>query len=231
MRQQLTLGLNIPDENTFDNFIVTNNFDQIAQLKKFDQESFVYLHGASGLGSTHLLHACCNAEKNNDAIYLDLKSLPKNPAVFEGLSDLSLCCIDHLETVNDNDTEEALFHLFNKITAKGNRLIIANKTASNQANIRLADLKSRLGSGQSIALQEPDDTAKEMILKQLAQRCGLELSKECIAYLLTRQSRKMSDLISVLKQLDQAAWIEQRRLSIPFIKKCLDENALTVHEI
>ena len=224
MSRQLTLGLNIAQENTFENFISGANKKNVMQLQNFDNETFIYIYGASGLGCSHLLHACCNAEKNNDAIYLDLKKLPKNPGIFEGLCDLSLCCIDHLEAVDNSAIEEALFHLFNRISAKKNRLIIANKVSSMEANINLADLKSRLAGGQTIELIEPGDTDKEIILQQLAGRYGLELSKECASYLLNRHSRKMADLIKMLQRLDKAAWIEQRRLSIPFIKQCLELN-------
>ena len=231
MRQQLTLGLRIPEENTFANFIATNNKDKASRLEEFQNENFIYLHGQSGLGVTHLLHACCNAEKNNDAIYLDLRTLSSNPAVFEGLSDLSLCCIDHIEEIQSSATEEALFHLFNKIAAKKNRLIIAGKTPSNATSIKLADLRSRLGSGHSIDLEEPDDTAKELILAQLAQRCGLELSKECSSYLMNRQSRKMEHLIKLMRHLDKAAWTWQRRLTVPFIKQCLAEHKISETEL
>ena len=85
------------------------------------------------------------------------------------------------------------------------------------------ELFSRLASGNSIELLEPNEPGKREILQQLAQRCGLELSSECITYMLNHHSRKMSDLIAILQQLNKAAWIEQRRLSIPFIKQCLAE--------
>ena len=221
MSKQLTLGLHIPQENTFENFISSHNHVAVEQLKNSHDIQFTYIYAGPGLGVSHLLHACCNGAPNNDAIYLDLKQLPKNPAIFEGLCDLSLCCIDHLEAVDSSATEEALFHLFNRMAAKNNRLIIANKIPCTQANIQLADLKSRLASGNSIEITEPDEQAKREILKQIAQRCGLELSDECITYMLTRHARDMSSLIEILRTLDKAAWIEQRRLSIPFIKQCL----------
>ena len=124
---------------------------------------------------------------------------------------------------------ETLFNLFNNIQAQKNRLVIAAKKPPNQLDVQLADLKSRLTSGLCLQLINPDDEDKKQILSNLAQRYGLELSRECSNYLLTHHGRNLRDLIKTLQTLDQAAWIEQRRLTIPFIKQCLAQQTQALY--
>lgn len=64
--QQLSLGVNLNDDATFDNFYAppqTHNAMVVqglrAQLEGGDN-SFVYLWGAPGCGLTHLLQAACH---------------------------------------------------------------------------------------------------------------------------------------------------------------------------
>jgi DnaA family protein len=56
-------------------------------------------------------------------------------------------------------------------------------------------------------------------LQLRAQQRGLALSNEVTHYLLTHVSRSMSDLVVLLDKLDYESLAEQRKLTIPFIKK------------
>ena len=117
--KQIPLGLYNPQQHTFENYIGNSNQHVINTLQhKTTEHPFIYIYGQPSLGRSHLLHACCNNTTNKNIIYLDLKQLPNNPAIFEGLSDLSLCCIDHIEYINCKAMEIGLFNLFNNIQAQ-----------------------------------------------------------------------------------------------------------------
>ena len=53
----------------------------------------------------------------------------------------------------------------------------------------------------------------------MRKRGGLVLSQEVAEYLIHHLQRDMRVLMRVLKQLDSLSMREQRRLTIPFIKK------------
>src|SRR5260221_1255613 len=77
---QLTLGLSLKDEATFDNFFSDSNVEIISELKKTASgqgERVIYLCGGRGLGSSHLLQACCHyaSQHQRRSIYLPLNEL------------------------------------------------------------------------------------------------------------------------------------------------------------
>ncbi len=64
-------------------------------------------------------------------------------------------------------------------------------------------------------------------MRRLAQRRGLELPTEVARYLLARCPRDPRALVALVERLDRDSLAEQRRLSIPFVRRRLaaDEGA------
>ena len=50
---------------------------------------------------------------------------------------------------------------------------------------------------------------------------GFELSEDVLAYLMTRYSRSLSAQMAILKRLDGASLTQQRRVTIPLVKRTL----------
>ena len=57
-----------------------------------------------------------------------------------------------------------------------------------------------------------------------AQARGLELPEETAQYLLRRFPRDLPTLFALFDTLDMASLVEQRRLTVPFVKSVLDNN-------
>jgi DnaA family protein len=132
-------------------------------------------------------------------------------------------CVDELDAIAaDAHWEEALFHLYNRVRDQGKTtLIFAGRNPPRHAPIKLADLRSRLGGSLVWQLNELNDEAKVSSLCLQAEKRGLELSAHVGQFLVTRCARNMHDLHALLNRLDEASWIAQRRLTIPFIKTTL----------
>jgi DnaA family protein len=62
------------------------------------------------------------------------------------------------------------------------------------------------------------------VLACRARARGLQLPEETAQYLLRRFPRDLATLIALFDTLDTASLIEQRRLTIPFVKSVLDDN-------
>jgi DnaA family protein len=88
--------------------------------------------------------------------------------------------------------------------------------------ISLPDLESRLTWGLTEQLTPLDDTQKLIALQYRASQGGLVLTNEVVNFLLTRLSRDMTTLIDSLDALDKASILQQRKITIPFIKEVLD---------
>lgn len=229
MNKQLALAIQLNDEATLADFNWKNNNlvqQQLMSILSLDAERLLYLWGPKGSGKSHLLQACCQAVNvTHSAIYLPLYLLKEwGPQALEGLEDQALVCIDDIESIaNDTLWEEALFHLYNKIKdQEKNVLIISGSHAPAKTTIRLADLRSRLGGGLVLQLNELSDDEKMNTLKLHAYKRGFDLSKSVSQFLLNRCSRNMHDLQQLLNHLDQASLAAQRKITIPFVKHVLN---------
>lgn len=225
---QLPLSLKLPQFTQFENFFPANNAIVIDALKKLvagNGEKIIYLHGAEGLGKTHLLQAACHTAslENISAVYLPLKTLHTfGPGILEGLESLAFIAIDNVEVVaRDAVWNEALFHLYNRLLSQEGRLLIAGLQGPSEAGFKLPDLISRLKGCLLLHLQALKDADKFTALQLHAKMRGLELSEEVGDFLMKRCPRDLPSLIQVLDELDKMSLAAQRKLTIPFVKQVL----------
>lgn len=223
MSQQLTLGISLRDDATFDNYFVSQN-EQVVHNLKEQNEPYVFLFGESGSGKSHLLQAACHdyGKKGLPVVYLPLAEEGLMPAMFEGLENMSLIALDDIqEVMGKDDWEYALFNLYNRVREKGASMIVASSQPLASLNISLADLKSRLSWGPAFKLNELNDKEKIQALQQRAKNRGLVLADDVMIYLLKHSPRDMSSLFALFEKLDKASMVEKRKLTIPFIKDYL----------
>lgn len=223
MSQQLTLGISLRDDATFDNYFSGNNASVTHNLK-MQEEPYVFLFGDSGSGKSHLLQAACHqmGKKGLPVVYLPLTEEGLMPAMLDGLENMSLIAIDDIqEILGDEDWEQALFNLYNRVREKGNSMLVSSSEPLASLNIQLADLKSRLSWGPIFQLNALSDKEKQFALQQRAKNRGLELADDVATYLLKRSPRDMNSLFALFEKLDKASMIEKRKLTIPFIKNYL----------
>lgn len=224
---QLPLNIALLQETTFNNFVVGKNQLLVNALQEAasDQQWCNFLWGKTGSGKTHLLQASCHEwqEKNATMMYIPLNEVKHySVSILENLENFSLVALDDIDAViTDPVWAEALFHLYNRIHACGNKLIISAPAAPMQLSCPLADLQSRLSAATIFQLQLLNDAEKKMALCQQAKQLGLVLSDEVGEFLLRRSSRDLNDLFESLMTLDKASLIFKRKLTIPFIKEVL----------
>lgn len=230
MNAQLPLGLGIRDDTTFDNYCVGDNQQALLSLRHLLQgtgESYIYLWGELGVGRSHLLQACCHSLDSIDknTLYLPFAEYAQlSPGLLEGMEHMDLVCLDNINSVlGQRQWEEAIFHLYNRMQATSSRLLIAGDVVPPQLPCLMPDLRSRLSQGLVMQLKGLNDEQKLNALKLRARRRGLELSDEVGRYLLHHYPRNMAVLFDVLEKLDEASLVQQRRLTIPFVKQVITE--------
>jgi len=231
--RQLSLGVSLNDQARFDNFYVpaaSPNVPILGLLQaqaRGQGEPFVYLWGPPGVGLTHLLQAACHtAEASGLSIqYLPLRDLlgfAPGP-LLEEMDALDFLCLDGLDAIaGRRDWEEALFHLYNRLHEQGSRLLVAAAQGPRALPLVLPDLRSRLQWGVTCQLEPLTDLGKREALRHRARSRGLDLSEEVADYVLQRVPRDMNQLFCHLERLDHASLAEQRKLTIPFVKKVLN---------
>jgi len=221
---QIPLRIGLRDGATFANFFPGDNAMACHALQHAG-EPFVYLWGPEGSGKSHLLQAACHAvtEVGGTAIYLALgEEQGMSPQMLEGMEQMSLVCLDNMEAVaGDEEWEQSLFHLYNRLRDSGSRLIAAGNASPTVLGIKLPDLLSRLGWGPVFQLQPLSDDGKSQALQQRAANRGMQMPPEVATYLMNRAPRDMHALFALLDRLDEVSLAAQRKLTIPFVREII----------
>jgi DnaA family protein len=228
---QLPLGLALQDSARFDSYFPGLNREALQHLQLAASgkgENLVYLAGARGVGKTHLLQAACHSASQCErtSAYLPLQEFPDlAPTVLEGLEQLDLVCLDDVSAIaGQADWERSVFNLFNRVRAAGGTLLVAGERRPDQSDLALPDLASRLGWGLTYTLKPLSDDDVIASLAKRAQGRGLELPEDTAQFMLRRLPRDLPTLFALFDTLDTASLIEQRRLTIPFVKAVLDSK-------
>lgn len=226
--RQLPLGLQLRPAAVFASFHAGRQAAAVAAVRGLasgTRTSPVWIWGARGTGKTHLLQAALAAwdESGGSSAFLPL-SLPGIAAgMLQGLEQCGLVALDDVErAAGDGAMEEALFHLWNGLAARGGRLLMAAAQPPAGAGIRLPDLASRFASSEVYQLSAPDDEDLGEILRLLLAQRGLVLEADVAAFLLRRTRRDPHALAELVDRLDAAALAAQRALTVPFVRDLLD---------
>jgi DnaA family protein len=86
------------------------------------------------------------------------------------------------------------------------------------------DLRTRLGWGPVHAVQPLAESGTRHALHQEARRRGIVLGDEVLDYILARFARDLKSLMHLLHRLDGFALAEKRAVTVPLLKRMLDEE-------
>ncbi len=223
--QQIPLELRWDHQVNLDSFLTGKNqvlIDYVKQIEQLSDGHFIYIWGESSVGKSHLLQALANRFENHPVIYLGLDDPDISARVLDGLEYFQGVFIDDIQAIEQqSDWEEGLFHLFNRLKDTGQSLIVCSNVPPNEINIALPDLKSRFNSMITFKLAGLSDNDKMVLLQQQASVVGLEVPDEVARFVLNRSSRDLTALLNSFKKLDKASLIEQRKITVPFVKQVL----------
>ncbi|MBM3203249.1 DnaA regulatory inactivator Hda [Candidatus Woesearchaeota archaeon] len=232
MAEQIPLHFAFDPELSFQCFHPGVDVEVVRHLQetiKGQGDWLIFLWGESGSGKTHLLNACC---REASPLGLSISYLPLTvlvdygPQVLEGLDQQDLVCIDDLDAVVGlSNWEQALFHFFNELKGRNGLLIVSARMPPVGLPIALPDLKTRFGWGLTLRLHPLREEDKRTLLERHAHSLGLELSPQVAQFLLTHFPRDLSSQRKLLDELDQATLAAKRKLTIPFLKTCLEQRS------
>ena len=225
---QLPLGLALRESARFECFFGGQNSEIVAALQQAASgagESLVYVAGARGMGKTHLLQAACRraTAAGRSSTYLPLDARAELATdVLAGLEQMDLVCLDDIHAIaGDAPWEGGVFDLFNRVRAAGSTLLVAGQQRPDRAGFALPDLASRLAWGVTFLLKPLADTEVLDALTWRARSRGLDLPAGTARFLIKRMPRDLPSAFALLDRLDEASMVEQRRLTVPFVKSVL----------
>lgn len=217
MNQQLPLRFRLENHTDLDDYVGVAA-DRLLQL-----DGVVLLTGASGTGKSHLLQGLCHrsAADAEAAIFLPMLS-SLEPAILMELESADLVCLDDIDRVlQDAAWQAALFHLVNACRDHGTRLIMSCTDGIDALGIELQDLQSRLKAAYQVGTDVLSDAEKLEVIRRKAKRRGFEMPAEVCDFILTRAERDMHHLARLVDQLDHETLRQQRKVTIPFVKRAL----------
>ena len=228
--EQLAIPLSVDEKASFDNFWSGKHQELIASFKaavEHGQPSLVYCYGPEASGKSHLLYAAMRlaSELKVNTSYLALTDPCINADMLSLVDLASVVCVDDISAwAGDNDKERALFSLFEQIKANDGCLLITASNAPLEQGFIIPDLASRLASGLIYPLHQLNEEQQGFVLKLRAKHKGLNIGDDVVKYLCQRTTRDTAKLILLLEELDHAALVAKRRITIPFVKQFLNSN-------
>ena len=115
------------------------------------------------------------------------------------------------ETIDPADAidETALFHRWNRAQEEGTALLLIPGSAPWE--IALPDLRSRLGAALALEIAPPDDQMMRDLILSHAERRGLMLGEDALAYVVPRMTRSFAAAERFVATLDRLALERQAR--------------------
>ncbi len=235
--KQLILDLAWDPLPPFAGFLPGENAAVVAQLREQSWPGApLYLWGPAGSGKTQLLR-----ELAARAIVQGLKAQwfdAATPAPWMLADDTALVLLDGVEQWSPAQ-QHAAFTLFVEAAsrvgdavvpveaANAARLGVQFASAGRLPPVDLAvreDLRTRLGWGPVHAVRPLAEDETRIALQQEARRHGIVLGDEVLDYLLTRFARDLKSLMHLLHRLDGFALSEKRAVTVPLLKRMLNEE-------
>ncbi len=191
----------------------TQAFAYLNQWPNWDSATYskiFLLYGEKGCGKTHLAHIW---QKPSDAKIIkeidlyNLYSLINHKALI-------------LEDIEKID-EELLLHLINFSHENLKYLLLTSNLSPKELNFQLPDLRSRILTITSIAINKPEaELLKAVLLKHLSDR-QLKVHPATLDYIILRIDRSFNKLMQFIEELTQISDTSKRPITIPLVKEIL----------
>jgi DnaA family protein len=184
----------------------------------------LYLWGPAGCGKTQLLRELQARALEAGLVAHWFDAASSTP--WELADDAALVLLDGVDQFSA-EQQHAAFTLFvEAATRMGVQFASAGRLPPVDLGVR-EDLRTRLGWGPVHAVQPLAEADTRDALRQEARRRGIGLGDEVLDYILARFARDLKSLMHLLHRLDGFALAEKRAITVPLLKRMLDEERTT----
>ncbi|MEN3971205.1 chromosomal replication initiator protein DnaA [Sphingomicrobium sp. XHP0235] len=234
---------NFDNRQTFDHFIVGKANEVAATaartLADADRATFnpLFIHGGTGRGKTHLLHAIGQQFLANhpDALVVSMSAekfmvefvtaLRENDtfAFKNRLRSADLLLVDDVQFIAGKEsTQEEFFHTMNEIITAGRRLVITSDRAPQDLDGIEPRILSRLSWGLVADINAADYELRLNILRaKLDQLTGVEMPADVIDFLARRITNSIRELEGALNRIAAYAMMTGKTIDVPFVEEVL----------
>ena len=223
--KQLILDLAWDPLPPFAGFLAGDNAAVVAQLREQQWPGApIYLWGPAGSGKTQLLRELQARALESGLVAQWFDASSATPWTLA--DDVALVLLDGVDQFSPAQ-QHAAFTLF---VDGASRLNVQFASAGRLPPVDLGvreDLRTRLGWGPVHAVRPLAESDTRSALRQEARRRGIVLGDEVLDYILARFARDLASLMQLLHRLDGFALAEKRAVTVPLLKRMLDEERST----
>ncbi len=198
----------------------------------------LFIYGGTGLGKTHLIHAVGNMlrERNPEArvVYQNcehfvadmVRSLQHN-AINEfkrRYRALDALLIDDVQFLAGKErSQEEFFYTFNSLLESRQQVILTCDRYPKEVAGLEDRLKSRFGSGLTVAIEPPELETRVAILKSKAEQASIALPDEVAFFIAQRIRSNVRELEGSLRRVYANSQFTGRPISLAFAKEVLSD--------
>ncbi len=235
---------------TFDDFVVgkTNEFAHAAckavAMGPGDAYNPLTLYGGTGLGKTHLLHAIGHELKKNypglKVIYLSSENFMNQLIASIAGSKMEdfrrryrercdVLLVDDVQFIaGKTSTQEEFFHTFNALHQAGKQVVVTTDQFPQELKNLDARIRSRLVSGLTADIKQPDMETRAAILKRKAESSEIDLPDEVVDFLAKNVRNNVRELEGCLLRLRAQSSFNHCSITLPMARDIL-KNFTNVH--
>ena len=230
----------------FDRFVIGpgNHLAHSAALAVAESPSEAYnplfIHGAPGLGKTHLLGSIANYLARNvpelDVRYTNaeaftaefVSALRENgTAEFKRrYRNIDVLLIDDIQFIAGKPhTEEEFFHTFNALYESGSQIVLSADRRANEITTLTERLSDRFEWGLTAEITAPNLATRLAVLRHLVTEAGLEVAdQEALTLLAGRVETNLRQLHGALTRTVAEASLRSGRVDSDLIARVFPEN-------
>ena len=227
----------------FESFVVGKAnevaFNAARTLASADKVAFnpLFLHGGTGRGKTHLLHAIGHEyhrlRPRAKIIYMSAEkfmvefvaALRANDTIQfkQQLRAADLLMIDDVQFIAGKEsTQEEFFHTMNEIISAGRRLAISSDRAPQDLDGIEPRILSRLSWGLVADINAADlELRLTIIQKKLEQLPDVSVPEDVVRFLAKRISSNVRELEGALNRIAAYAGMQNRTIDLDFVSEVL----------
>ncbi|MCB9826450.1 MAG: chromosomal replication initiator protein DnaA [Planctomycetes bacterium] len=196
----------------------------------------LFIHGAVGLGKTHLLHAIGNefrrrfpeqrmcilsCEEFTNAF---IHALGHNQveAFRERLRKVHLLIIDDIHFLaNKERTQEEFFNTFNRLHQLGCQIVLSSDAAPSDIPALKERLVSRFNWGLVTCLEQPETETRMAILTRKAHQFGITLPSDVVEFIAAHFRNNIRELEGAVQSVKARADIEGGVVDLALAERAL----------
>lgn len=243
---------------TFDNYVegISNRLSRSVAMSVADKpgRAFnpLFIHGASGVGKTHLVNAIgCKIKE----LHPELRVLYISAHLFQvqytdsilqkSFNDfmrfyqsIDVLIIDDIQEIAGlQKTQNAFFHIFNHLHLNGKQLIMTSDRSPVQLKGMEERLITRFKWGLTAEIERPDIELRKNILRSKTHKDGLKFPEEVISYIAEHVDASIRDLEGIVVSIMAHSTINNAEIDINLAKRIVgkfsdfEKRPITIEEI